>query len=793
MNNSQPDSIASHSRPLQQPGDSSPAVWTCPMHADVRQDGPGTCPHCGMHLVREGAGSGVGQSASGSAAAPAPTESQPATEQAAAGAEYTCPMHPDVRQLGPGACPICGMSLEPVHIEQAASEDPHLADITRRFRLSAALGLPLLVLTMGDMFAGGPLIPALSGTLGNWVQWLMATPVVLWAAQPFFKRAWASVIMRSPNMYTLIGLGTGVAYAYSVIATVAPGIFPPGFRMPDGSVAVYFEAAAVIVMLVLLGEWLELRARSRTGEAVKALLDLAPSNAILIGPDGVDNSVPLSTVKPGDMLRVRPGDKVPVDGIIDSGSSAVDESMISGEPMAVEKGPGDPVTGATLNGNGSFVMRAEKVGADTLLARIVSMVSEAQRSRAPIQSLADKVSSYFVPGVVGISLLSFVGWAVWGPEPALAYALVNAVAVLIIACPCALGLATPISIMVGVGRGAREGVLVRDAEALELMEQVDTLVLDKTGTLTEGRPALVQMASADGIGDAELLELAASLERGSEHPLADAVVAAAHDRDITLSEAADVEVWPGMGISGSVNGRPVQVGNDALLEKFGISPSGLAATVADYRRSGATALFVAIDGQAAGVLAIADPVKASTPNAIKSLHKAGLRIIMLTGDHADSAQAVADKLGIDKVIAGVLPDGKAEIIAGLKADGAIVAMAGDGINDAPALALAHVGIAMGTGTDVAMESAGITLVSGDLNGIAKARELSRAVMRNIRQNLVWAFGYNSLGVPVAAGVLYPFFGILLSPMIAAAAMSFSSVSVITNALRLRKIKLAPVS
>ncbi len=759
------------------------------MHPEVRQNGPGLCPDCGIHLVREGASAG-GQSTPGPSAPPPPAAAQPAADQATAGADYTCPMHPEVRQPGPGSCPICGMALEPFHVQQADTEDPHLADITRRFQLSAVLGLPLLLLTMSEMFTGGPLIPALAGTLGNWVQWLLATPVVLWAAQPFFQRAWASVIMRSPNMYTLIGLGTGVAYIYSVVATAAPGIFPSAFRAPDGSVAVYFEAAAVIVMLVLLGEWLELRARSRTGEAVKALLDLAPANAILVGPDGVDKTVPLSAVKPGDLLRVRPGEKVPVDGVIDSGSSAVDESMISGEPLAVEKGPGDSVTGATLNGNGSFIMRAEKVGADTLLARIVSMVSEAQRSRAPIQSLADKVSSYFVPGVVGISLLAFAVWALWGPEPALAYALVNAVAVLIIACPCALGLATPISIMVGVGRGAREGVLVRDAEALELMEQVDTLVVDKTGTLTEGKPALAQMAPADGVSEDDLLGLAASLERGSEHPLADAVVAAAHDRQIALSEAAEVEVWPGMGISGKVNGRPVQVGNDALLEKFAISPSALAATAADYRQSGATALFVAIDGQAAGVLAIADPLKASTPAAIKSLHKTGLRIIMLTGDHAASAQAVADKLGIDQVIAGVLPDGKADIIAGLQAEGAIVAMAGDGINDAPALALAQVGIAMGTGADVAMQSAGITLVSGDLSGIAKARVLSRAVMRNIRQNLVWAFGYNSLGVPVAAGVLFPFFGILLSPMIAAAAMSFSSVSVIVNALRLRNIKLA---
>jgi len=706
----------------------------------------------------------------------------------APGTLYTCPMHPEVEQEGPGSCPICGMALEPKLVSATNEPSAELEDMSRRLRWSTALSLPVFLLSMSDLVPGQPVQHAVAPHVLAWIQLVLSTPVVLWGGRPFFERGWASVVNRSLNMFTLIALGTGVAYAFSVVATLAPGAFPASLLV-HGGVPVYFEAAAVITTLVLLGQVLELRARSRTGAAIRGLLGLAPKTARRIREDGSDEDVPLESVVPGDRLRVRPGEKVPVDGEVLEGASAVDESMVSGEPVPVEKTAGAKVTGGTVNGTGSFVMRAERVGRDTLLARIVQMVGEAQRSRAPIQRLADRVAAWFVPAVIVVSLATFAIWALVGPEPRLAHALVNSVAVLIIACPCALGLATPTSIMVAVGRGAQAGVLVKNAEALEVLERVDTLVVDKTGTLTEGKPRLVSIVAAPGVDEKEMLRLAASLERASEHPLAAAVVAGAQERGLALDEARDVQALTGKGIRGTVGGRAVALGSRRMLEEIGSEPAALSDQADALRRDGRTVLFVALDGKASGLLGVADPIKPTTAEAVALLHAEGIRLVMLTGDSRVTAEHAARALGIDEVEAEVLPDGKAEVVKRLQAAGRTVAMAGDGINDAPALAQAHVGIAMGTGTDVAMQSAGVTLVRGDLRGIAKARNLSRAAMRNIRQNLFFAFVYNALGVPVAAGVLYPFLGLLLSPMLASAAMSLSSVSVIGNALRLRGVKL----
>ena len=723
---------------------------------------------------------------SGGAAAARAAELAPAATDAI----YTCPMHPEVLQRGPGSCPKCGMALEPrVPAAREEREDPELRDMTRRFSVAAALALPLLAIAMGDMLPGRPISSLVSGRGRVLLELALATPVCLWAAWPFYVRAVASVRNRSLNMFTLIGLGVGVAYGYSVVAALFPALFPHAFRHASGEVAVYFEAGAVITALILLGQVLELRARGRTGAAIRELLDMAPKSARRIRDDGGEEDVPLGAVGVGDRRRVRPGEKVPVDGSVLEGRSFVDESMVSGEPIPVAKQPGDRVVGATLNGSGSFVMRAEKVGAETLLARIVAMVAEAQRSRAPIQRVADVVAGWFVPIVVAVALLTFAAWAAFGPEPRLAHGLVNAVAVLIIACPCALGLATPMSIMVATGRGATLGVLFRNAEAIEVLREVDTLVVDKTGTLTEGRPELASVVAAPGFGERELLRLAASLERGSEHPLAVAVVKGAGSRGISLAEAEGFESLTGRGVRGRVDGRGVALGTSLLLREQGIDPGPLGARAEELRGEGQTVFFVAVDGRAAGLLGVADPIKESTPEAIEALHAEGLRIVMLTGDGRTTAEAVARRLGIDEVIAEVLPDQKALVIARLEAEGRTVAMAGDGINDAPALAKARVGIAMGTGTDVAMESAGVTLVRGDLRGIVRARRLSRRTMTNIRQNLFFAFVYNAAGVPIAAGVLYPVFGMLLSPMLAAAAMSASSLSVVTNALRLRRVPL----
>jgi Cu+-exporting ATPase len=704
-----------------------------------------------------------------------------------AGVVYTCPMHPEVVRDGPGSCPICGMALEPQTVSMEEGPNPELADMSRRFWVSLALTVPLLFVAMAPM-SGLPLGP-LEGRAGRWAELILATPVVLWGGWPFFVRGWASIVNRSPNMFTLIALGTGVAYLDSVVAVLAPALFPPSFRDHHGEVGVYFEAAAAIVTLVLLGQVLELRARSRTSGALKALLRLAPRTARRLREDGVEEEVPLERVQVGDRLRVRPGEKVPVDGVVVEGTSAVDESMVTGESLPVEKKPGDRVIGATLSGTGSFIMRAEKVGADTVLARIVRLVSEAQRSRAPIQRLADVVASYFVPAVVVAAVLTFAAWGLFGPPPRMAYALVNAVAVLIIACPCALGLATPISIMVATGRGATAGVLFRNAEALETMERVDTLVVDKTGTLTEGKPRLEVVVTADGIDEKELLRLAASLEQGSEHPLASAIVAGAVERGVRPAAAAEFASHTGRGVAGVVAGHRVAVGNRALLDEMGVEPGPLATRAEALRNEGHGVMLVAVDGRVAGLLGVSDPIKPSTPEALRLLRDDGVRIVMVTGDGRATAEAVARKLGLEDVRAEVRPEEKVEIVARLQAEGRVVAVAGDGINDAPALAKADVGIAMGTGTDVAMESADVTLVKGDLRGIARARRLSRATMRNIRQNLFFAFVYNVLGIPVAAGVLYPFMGLLLNPMIAAAAMSFSSVSVIGNALRLRRVAL----
>ncbi len=738
--------------------------WICPMDPEVESDVPAACPKCGMALE------------------PA-TPALPATR-----VEYTCPMHPEIVRDAPGSCPICGMALEPRTVEVAEGPNPEYVDMKRRFWVSMPLALGTLALAMGEMLPGDPLGALAPPATRVWLQFALATPVALWAAWPFYQRAVASVRNRSLNMFTLIGLGIAVAYGFSLVATLAPGLLPHTFRH-GGAVPVYFEAAAVITALVLLGQVLELRARGATSAALRKLLGLAAKTARRIAADGGESDVPLAEVVRGDRLRVRPGEKVPVDGVVVEGASTIDESMVSGEPMPVAKKPGDAVVGATVNGQGSFVMRAERVGAETLLSRIVAMVAEAQRSRAPIQRLADRVSAWFVAVVLAIAALTFAAWSTFGPEPRLAHALVNAVAVLIIACPCALGLATPMSIMVAMGRGAGQGILFRNSEAIELLRQVDTLVVDKTGTLTEGRPRLVDVRVAEGFAESELLALAAGLEAASEHPLAEAIVAGARERGARPAVVGDFDALPGKGVRGTVGGRQVAIGNRALLAELGVDPGALAATADELRAAARTAMFVVVDGRAAGLLAVADPIKASTAEAIRALHAEGVRIVMLTGDHRTTAEAVARELGIDEVAAEVLPDGKAEVVKRLQSEGRFVAMAGDGINDAPALAQAQVGIAMGTGTDVAMESAGVTLVKGDLRGISRARRLSRATMANIRQNLFWAFAYNSLGVPIAAGVLYPWTGWLLSPMIAAAAMSFSSVTVITNALRLRKAKI----
>ena len=703
------------------------------------------------------------------------------------GAIYTCPMHPEVRQEGPGSCPICGMALEPETVTAEAPVNHELIDFTRRFWVSLVLTLPVFALEMGGHLTG--LMMRIPGQTSNWIQFALATPVVLWAGWPFFQRGWASIRNRSLNMFTLIAIGVGAAWVYSVVAVLAPGLFPAAVRRMDGSAPVYFEAAAVITVLVLVGQILELRAREQTSGAIRALLDLTPKTARRVRDDGGDEDVTLDLVAVGDRLRVRPGEKVAVDGEILDGRVTIDESLVTGESMPVTKEVGDKVVAGSLNKTGSFVMRADKVGADTLLARIVQMVAQAQRSRAPIQRLADQVSGWFVPAVIAIAVLAAVVWGLAGPEPRLSYALVAAVSVLIIACPCALGLATPISIMVGVGRGAQAGVLIKNAEALERFEKVDTLVLDKTGTLTEGRPSVTAIRPAAGFDEVELLRLSASLERGSEHPLADAVVRAASDRNLVLSEASEFDSPVGRGVTGMVDGRRVALGNGRYLREIGVDVAPLEAEAEALRRDGATAIFVAVDGAAAGVLGIADPVKATTAQAIRDLKAAGLRLVMITGDNRTTAEAVARRLGIDDVQAEVLPQDKAAVVERLRAEGRVVAMAGDGVNDAPALAAADVGVAMGAGSDVAIESAGVTLLGGDLQGIVRARKLSKAVMGNIRQNLVFAFGYNTLGIPIAAGLLYPVFGLLLSPALAALAMALSSVSVIGNALRLRAVRL----
>ena len=702
---------------------------------------------------------------------------------------WTCPMHPQIVREEPGNCPICGMTLEPMTPSASEAVSPELRDMMRRFWVGVSLSVLLLAIVMAEHFDKPALDALISARLLVWVQLILGTPAVLWGGWPFFRRGWASIVSRRLNMFTLIALGTGVAYVYSLVAALVPGIFPASFRDPDGQVPLYFEAAAVIVTLVLLGQVLELRARSQTSSAIRALLDLAPKRARRLREDGSDEDVPLEDVVPGDRLRVRPGEKVPVDGVVLEGHSAVDESMITGEPVPAEKNPGDKVTGATVNTTGSFVMRAERVGSDTLLAQIVAMVAEAQRSRAPIQKLVDTISAWFVPSVVVIALATFVVWSIFGPAPATGFALVNAVAVLIIACPCALGLATPMSIMVGTGRGAHAGVLVKNAEALELMEKIDTLVVDKTGTLTEGKPRLAGVTAIGGVEQDELLQLAASLERGSEHPLAAAIVSGAEARGVKVSPATDFVTVPGKGVTGLVDSRRVVVGNTALLASLGIEPGDLPARADALRREGQGVMLVAIDGQAAGLLAVADPIKESAIGALQALRDERIRVVMLTGDSRTTAAAVGRRLGIDDVVAEVLPDQKASTVKKFQDEHRFVAMAGDGINDAPALAQAQVGIAMGTGADVAMESAAVTLIKGDLQGIVRARRLSRATMRNIRQNLFFAFIFNALAVPIAAGVLYPALGLLLNPMIASAAMSMSSVLVVTNALRLRTARL----
>ncbi len=712
-----------------------------------------------------------------------------AAEPAKPGAIYTCPMHPEIRQEGPGSCPICGMALEPVEVSAEATPNHELADMSRRFWIGLGLTLPVFVLEMGGHIQALGLHDLVPPMVSTWIQFVLATPVVLWAGLPFFQRGWASVRSGHLNMFTLIALGTGAAYLYSLVATFAPGVFPSGFRMMDGAVGVYYEAAAVITVLVLLGQMLELRARDQTGGAIRALLNLTPKTAHRLRDGSDDEEIGIDQVQVGDRLRVRPGDGVPVDGEVLDGNGAVDESMVTGESMPSAKGPGDKVIGGTVNGTGSLVVRADVVGSGGMLARIVSMVAEAQRSRAPIQRMADTVAGYFVPTVLGVAAAAFAAWAIWGPAPSLAYALIAAVSVVIIACPCALGLATPMSIMVAVGKGAGMGVLIKSAESLERMEKVDTLVVDKTGTLTEGKPKVTGVHPAAGFDEADLLRLAASLERSSEHPLAAAIVGAAKEKGVEVLEPSEFASETGKGVSGKVHGRAVSLGNAKLMADLGVELGDLKAKADELRGSGVTALFVAIDGKPGGVIAIADPIKASTRAALDSLRSDGIHVVMLTGDNRKTAEAVARQLGIDDVQADVLPEDKNRIVRKLRDSGKVVAMAGDGVNDAPALAEADVGIAMGTGTEVAIQSAGVTLVKGDLAGIARARALSRATMRNIRQNLVFAFAYNAIGIPVAAGVLYPVFGILLSPVVAALAMSLSSVSVIGNALRLRSAKL----
>ena len=745
-----------------------PGNYVCPMCPKVRESKAGPCPSCGMAL-------------------------EPETPLATTRTEYTCPMHPEIIRPGPGSCPICGMALELRTVTATEEENPELRQMTRRLWVSVALTVPLLAIAMADMLPGMPVERALSSGWLHWVELLLATPVVLWGGWPFFQRGWTSIVNRSTNMFTLIAMGTGVAYLFSLTATVFPGMFRASFGGAtngnmNGGPPVYFEAAAAIVTLVLLGQVLELRARSRTGAAIRALLNLSPKTARILR-DGTEHDIPLDQVKPGDRLRVRPGEKIPVDGVVLEGTSSVDESMLTGESMPIVKEPGSRVIGATVNATGSFIMRAERVGSETLLSRIVQMVSQAQRSRAPIQRLADRVAAWFVPAVIATAVLTFIVWSLLGPQPRLAHALVNAVSVLIIACPCALGLATPMAIMVGTGRGARAGVLIKNAEALEILEKVNTLVFDKTGTLTEGKPTVESVVAVSGGDETELIRLVASLEQGSEHPLGSAIVAAAKENNILLSSIADFQSHTGQGISGKVNGKSVAAGNEKFFHLLHLSIDALRLKAEDLRRDGQTVIFAAIDGRPAGLIGIADPIKPSTPQALHDLKAAGLRIVMLTGDSRGAAKAVAAKLGIDDFEAEILPENKSEVVRRLQKQGRTVAMAGDGVNDAPALAQADVGIAMGTGTDVAIESAGVTLVKGDLAGILRARKLSQATMRNIRQNLFFAFIYNLLGVPIAAGVLYPFFGLLLSPILAATAMSFSSVSVITNSLRLRNTEL----
>ena len=751
-----------HDGPADASQGAAPGTYFCPMCEGVTSDQPGVCPKCGMALE---------------AASPLP--------QTKTG--YTCPMHPEIIQDEPGDCPICGMALEPVTVTVEAPPNPELADMTKRFLVGAVLTAPLLVITMGEFLPG--IRELISGPWNPWAQMVLATPVVLWSGWPFFQRGWKSLVTRHLNMFTLIAMGTGAAELYSLAAVFFPHLFPAGFRDQAGNVGLYFEAAAVITVLVLLGQVLELRARERTSGAIKALLDLAPKTAYRIKKNGDEEEIPLSEVQTGDHLRVKPGSSVPVDGKIIDGHSTVDESMVTGESLPLEKTTGDAVIGGTMNTSGSFIMVAEKVGAETMLARVVQMVAEAQRSRAPIQRLADLVAGYFVPVVIAVAVIAGTVWALFGPDPAFSYALAVAISVLVIACPCALGLATPMSIMVGIGRGAGLGVLIKDAESLERLEKVDTLVVDKTGTLTEGKPALKTVLALKGYKENGLLALAASLERASEHPLAEAIVRGAHDKKLKLSAPKNFKAVIGKGVSGSVSGKAVHLGNSAMMRDLKVDTSALEASAEELRREGATAMYIAVGKKAAGLVAVADPIKETTPAALAALRKAGLRVVMLTGDNLTTAKAVAATLGIDEVKAEVLPDQKHKIVRAFREKGLIVAMAGDGVNDAPALAEADVGIAMGTGTDVAIESAGVTLIKGDLQAIVRAISLSKAVMRNIRQNLFFAFIYNALGVPVAAGILYPAFGILLSPMIAAAAMSASSLSVVANALRLRKVKI----
>ncbi len=746
-----------------QPVDES-AIYTCPMHPEIEQQGPGSCPKCGMALEPKG------------------------VPIIATKTQYTCPMHPEIIQDHPGSCPKCGMALEATTVE-AEDDTTELDDMTRRFKIGALFAIPVFFSAMGAEFWPEAMAKIIDPNLRQWIEMILSAPVVIWCGWVFYERAIQSLVTRNLNMFTLIGLGVSVAWTYSLIATVFPGLFPPEVFNKVGVVPAYFEAAAVITVLILLGQVLELRARSQTNAAIKLLLGLAPKTARIVREDGTEEDIPMEHVQVGDTLRVRPGEKIPVDGTTLDGESNVDESMVTGEPLPVAKTAGERLIGATVNGTGGLLMRAEKVGSDTLLSQIVNMVAEAQRSRAPIQRLVDTVSGYFVPVVVVVAVITFVIWSLWGPEPAIAYAVINAVAVLIIACPCALGLATPMSIMVGTGKGAMMGVLFKNAEALEVLRKVDTLVVDKTGTLTEGKPKLVSVFANQSFNENDNLRLAASLERASEHPLAEAIVRGAEERGVALAQAEDFQSITGMGVTGSVDGRKVALGNIKLLESLGVDAGGLPQQADSQRSEGQTVMLLAIDGKAAGLIGVADPIKETTPEAIRDLHSEGIRIVMLTGDSRKTAEAVAAKLDIDQVQAEVLPEQKAEVVKRLQAEGHIVAMAGDGINDAPALAQAHVGIAMGTGTDVAMESAGVTLVKGDLRGIVRARRLSRATMRNIRQNLFFAFIYNAAGVPVAAGVLYPAFGVLLSPIFAAAAMGFSSVSVITNALRLKRLKL----